>query len=125
MRVAKLVGIGAVAVTLAACGSFRPASSSGQADSSGHGDFSVSQVKNAFATQGVALQTQLPSPDPLGTVWLHDRCYSTVLVGVFKRLQKNQGHIPGVGHYMQHGNVVVICHGPCSRRVILSFQQLR
>jgi hypothetical protein len=124
VQVAKLVSIGIVALTLAtACGS------SGQA---GFGHHSLSQVKNAFAAQGIPLQKQSPQPPPApgsGAVWL-TAAGGTLLVGVFKSSQDSAytlipGHPTGHEHVVHDGNVVVICQGRCAHAVTLSLQQLQ
>ena len=114
MRVGRLVAIGVVPLALAAaCGS------------SQQGHYSISQVKSDFAAQGISLQNQPGGPDPAGTIWLTGNRY-TVLVGVFKSAQESaEGTLPDHGHVTHHGNVVVICHGPCPRDVTLALQQLR
>ena len=123
MQVAKLGSIGIVALTLTtACGS------SGQA---GFGHHSLSQVKNAFAAQGISLQKQSPQPPAApgsGAVWL-TAAEGTPLVGVFKSSQDSAytllpGQPPEDGHVVHDGNVVVICQGPCAHAVNLSLQQL-
>ena len=123
MHVAKPVATGIVTLTLAtACGS------SGQTDSSGSGHYSLSQVKNAFAAQGISLQKQSPQPPAppgSGAVWLTPAGEYTPIVGVFKSSQDSaNGSLPGEGHVVHNGNVVVICRGPCPHDVNLSLQQL-
>ena len=113
-----------------ACGSSGQAGSSGQTDSSGKSHHTVSQVKNAFDAHGISLQNESPEPPAppgSGAVWLIPAGGGSPLVGVFNsaRYTRNaSGLLPGHGHVMHNGNVVVICHGACPHDVTLSLQQL-
>jgi hypothetical protein len=131
VRVAKLVAIGVVALALpTACGSSGSTGSSGQATTSGNGHHSLSQVENVFAAQGISLHKQLPEPPAppgSGAVWLTPAGGGPPLVGVFnsaKYTRNSNGLLPGHGHVVRNGNVVVICQGPCPQNVTLSLEQL-
>jgi hypothetical protein len=113
-----------------ACGSSGSTGSSGQTTTSENGHHSLSQVKNAFAAQVISLHKQVPeppAPPSSGAVWLIPTGGGTPLVGVFNSPEYTQnanGLLPGHGHVVRNGNVVVICHGPCPQDVTLSLQQL-